>query len=98
MALDWLWTRAGDSGHDELGFFIRVDRDGVSFDFIGRGRTGVDGCLCSELVEYRERRRRQGRTLYFCLVLFLVGGEESIVWLGTAEDATLGAHGVGFTS
>lgn len=39
----------------------------------------------------------RGCTLYFRLVLFLVGGEESVVGLGTAKNGTLGAHGVRFT-
>lgn len=70
MALDWLWTGARDGGHDELGFFVGVDRDGVGFDFIGRGRTGIDGCLCSRLVECRERGRKGGVLCIFAWFFF----------------------------
>lgn len=42
MALDWLWAGACDSGHDELGFFIGVNGDGVGFDFFGWRGAGVD--------------------------------------------------------
>lgn len=36
--------------------------------------------------------------MLFGLVLLLVGSKQDVVWLGTAEDGTLGAHRMGFTS